>query len=106
MKSVRVTDALKGLDFQLLLAQGVAKGEGGRPKNKNRNKKRVRGTILIISVEHLQWFFIFWYSNKCGKYVEAKLWLPFIILSPIRSKNTCYFAEKLTGLIVLPINGN
>ena len=54
MKSVRVTDALKGLDFKLLLAQGVAKGEGDRPQNKNRNKKRGRETILIISVEHLQ----------------------------------------------------
>ena len=30
MKSVRVTDALKGIDFKLLLAQGVAKG--GSPK--------------------------------------------------------------------------
>ena len=54
MKSVRVTDALKGLDFQLLLAQSVAKGERDRPKNKNRNKKRVKETILIISVELLQ----------------------------------------------------
>ena len=40
MKSVRVTDALKGLDFKLLLAQGVAKGEGDRPKNKNRYATR------------------------------------------------------------------
>ena len=46
MKSVRVTDALKGVDFQVLLAQGVAKGEGDRPKNKNRNKGGVRETIF------------------------------------------------------------
>lgn len=51
---MRIIDAQKWLDFQLLLAQGVAKGEGGRPQNKNRNKKRVRKTILIISVEYLQ----------------------------------------------------
>ena len=41
-------------DFQLLLAQGVAKRKGGRPRSKNRDRKRVRQTILVISVEHLQ----------------------------------------------------
>ena len=41
-------------DFQLLLAQGVAKRKGGHRRNKNRNRKRVRQTILVISVEYLQ----------------------------------------------------
>ena len=45
-------DAQKGLNFQLLLARGVAKGEGVAPKTKNRNKKRVREAFF--SLKHLQ----------------------------------------------------
>ena len=36
-------------DFQLLLAQGVAKRKGGRPRNKNRNRKRVRNNFSYFS---------------------------------------------------------
>ena len=45
---MRITDAQRGLDFQLLLAQGVAKREGGRPKNKNKNKKRVKKRFQLF----------------------------------------------------------
>ena len=65
-----IIGAQRGLDFQLLLAQGDAKGEGDRTQNKNRNRKRVRRTISFILVEHLQ---------KTHKILSPKLLYSFIM---------------------------
>ena len=34
--------------------------------------------MTVYSCIKINGFFIFWYSNKCGMYVEAKFWRPFI----------------------------